>query len=1347
MTDVLPAVEASPFRLEAAAPTAVLGPTSVMMENGASSGSGSSRSSGGETVAAGLREEEEREREKDRTDSLAKLEGRAPTTPRMVQTSPKPLSPRVAVRDAVPRARLHGSPRTSGRSSRASVLTLDSLLTTGESVYEDATEGNTDDGWEDDEPNLPHSLSNLTKSPILPDTPPSESELAAASSDVRKTPRAPSPRTPPQCSHPEFIDGQLISPSSSFEDQAILLQRRATLQAEASRRIAIRHSISPIPSSTPADTSSTVLSLRRFSALPRQPAAHPTDPHRASISGPTPTSTLATSPPRQWHPKPLVLTPARTIHTPLTSSAASPPRRRESLGLNSSPGGHSRTHSNVSNFSNWSGGSRPLSPRSGSPYMSLTLGRTGSLSGPSGSASRRRSTGYVASAGDLALPREGQHRKSLSVTGTGAGLGRISWMNGSAGPPLRRDRSASEDTGGSGLTGESATTRYASSTISAREDRGTPDSSASEWSDEKEGREEDKKREEQKKGEKGLHQGSPSMNDQEWEQEYFRRTNGASSVPLESVQEGDSGTGSDTPATTVQPRFSPRPLQQGDVEAVSLEQREQNAGVEGGSEEEARRLGLKSTSQAPVVAQVDEEDKASQLASLPPPVPFLPAVETPSSPPLPPKEPRISSPRQIHISPRQPHLGSPRQGGPSSPRQVSHAPISPTTPNRHRPSTRYDELWNGEPSFDSSASAASDSDVSIALATPPRNSAFEASPNGPTSPLNPAHTDEAKLDSPARSTGSLSDTTRSTTPRKGKPIVIKSVTARSSAANARRSHRLSQVEPPLLEGGAGAHTRLSTRLEGGLAHNRLSARLGENGAAQRLSTRLSRRLSITPSSPKQQTSPTATTTTTSPQATTKAISPTATPQGARSPVARQRSPPQEDTPQRGSVVASGLAIWPPPAETKTVTLAPPLAYHTDSEHSSSTSQGDVTDDEDVPPTATERAAERERTRVSNSTSPRSSGFSFPNTTRRRTPFEPRDPRAKRDDFETGDSFLEVLLNSEPPPSMNLNRRRYLEDDAKRWSEHSSGTVDTYRKGSAGSFASNTSGATLQGPFQTKPGNGGGITKKLFGGLKNKSPSGSSSEDRSKKPISIAPGGSSRRNGSNKPRPVVSAPLELQAASHAMLAGQRSLSSTSGSSQGSQGSQHYWGSPQSSPNQPHGSIALGAALASRYVAAGSANDDAAEELASTYGDSIADGGRPSMDSMYRPIPKAYALPPGLLSAGDAPPPPPHRPIRPSASPSPSYQSGRSYLTPSPAQSFTSVLNSPFQMRSRQGSKDSSAAGSFISSPGNGGAGSASPFYPRKGSAGSTTQTGTGFDLSATSPALSTREVLREQVVQR
>ncbi|GAA5868461.1 hypothetical protein JCM8547_006282 [Rhodosporidiobolus lusitaniae] len=1189
------------------------GPASAEMVESTSSGSvGSSRSSGGETVAAEddlekERRDEDEERRRDVENSLSRLEGRSPTTPKVGALPSPPLatSPTAPLatasteylQDSATRHRSKDILRASGRSSRASMATLDSLLTTGESVYEDATEGDSnDEAWEDEVVDLtaylPDHPPNLAKSPVLPDTPPTEEELASSTIDIRKTPRATAPPTPPLSSFDNF------SPRSAFEEQSFLLQRRATLQAEANRHAAIRQAIS----SSPSDSSSTVVALRRFSAVPAR-SAHPADPHRASISGST---TLSTSPARPWHPKPLVLTPARTVYTPLTSDPQSPPRRRESVGL--SPRGHARNHSTVSNMSTWSVGSRPLSPPSGRGSPSTR--RASSAMGPA----RRCSMGYLDPSAEARGLSGHQRRKSASATSGGA-----SWMGGANGPYPQRNRSASEDTGGSNITGESSTTRYGS----PGHPRESPDSSASGWSEEKK----DEELAEQVKGKNG----SPLLDDSDWEREYFRRT----AAPLDVVDEAD-GAGLQTSAAATAEAFEPQ------HDAAPAEPSPRTTA-------EAASIGLLPTTDAPVVGAVDSTSSLpsstpSSIPSTPPRRLSFSAVSPSisSSPPLPPKD-------SVHLLQNDPVAAS----------------TNPSTPPPRRPSAKYDQLWNGEPSFDS---AAEDSDAS------PRASLDPMTPERSVSRLNPAHADSPS----ARSINSSSERPRSMTPKKGKPIVIKSVTARSSAANARRSHRLSQVEPPFLAGGGG-------------------------NAANRLSARLSKRLSMTMSSPEQRQQQQE-----QEAATTAAPSPPAQ--------SLPRSPPREAVSKRTSIVGSGLAIWPPPAETKTVSLAPPLSYNTDSEVSSISGGLDSpTDDEDA---WYRKHVERERERVGNSSSsPRSSGYSYPNS-RRRPGFEPRDPRAHRDEFEAGDSFLEVLLNTEPPPSV---RRASAFDGDRRWSNYSNGTIDTYRKSSAPSLGSTTSaGSTLHPSVKT----GGGFTKRIFGGLR-KSPT---FDNGGKKPISIAPQGS--RRASNKPRPVVSAPLELQAASSAMQA-QRSLSSMSSSSQGSQAGSVYWGSANSSPGQPH-ALNLGPPLAVAYsnavsAATGPPGEDAAEELASLHGDAP----RQSLDSVYRPPPRAYALPPGLLQAGDQPPAPPSH--RPSRSPS-------STTSPSPAQSFTSVLASPlpFEMRSRQGSKDSSAAGSFVSAsgaiPGAFNAGTAVPMH------------WAGTQVSA-QESKGIREVLRGQFLER
>ncbi|BGP13949.1 hypothetical protein JCM10213v2_001887 [Rhodosporidiobolus nylandii] len=745
--------------------------------------------------------------------------------------------------------------------------------------------------------------------------------------------------------------------------------------------------------------------------------------------------------------------------------------------------------------------------------MTVALGRAGSLvsAGPS----RRRSMGYVESVGELANPNI-RHLKSLSsaafnTSGAPTAGRRVSWI---ASPQQRRDRSASEVTGASTLTGESlatTATRYASSARSGE----SPDSSTSAWSDEKE-KERERSVGAAQRGDRATGEDSPLFNDQEWEREYYRRTPSA----LDVVEEGESSTGGETATATREARMG-------------------------------------------------------------------------------------SAQRELSLS--------------AALRAV-------TPPAARRPVSEYGPYWNGEPSFE--CSAAEDSDASLT------HSASASSLNRPEPHLDPTR-DGSSAPSSVTPT---SERPHSLSPRKGKPIVIKSVTARSSAANARRSQRLSQIEPPL------------------------------PGDARRLSSRLSKRLSIgVPSSSEQK------------QQTATAAS------------------------------ATGLAIWPPPdaAETKHVSLAPPLIYTTDSELSSASVEPLSPTDDEADHFETQQ--QRERARIGYPASPpHPSGYSFPSN-RRRLTFEPRDPRARHgEEEELGDSFLDVLLNMEPPAPAP---RRFEEQEDRRWSSYTASTVKA-KRGSMQSLASMTSGITAKSSGTA----GGGFTKKLFGGLGKMSPTSSNGGTGGKKPISIAPAGS--RRTSNKPRPVVSAPLELQAAKAAMQP-QRSLSGSSVSSQGSQ----YWSSMNSSPGR-NGSIAPSPPIAYRYTAADAANripDEAAEELSSLYGD----GERPSVES-YRPPPKAYTLPPGLLCVGDAPPPPPShaRSTRPSTSSS-------TAASASPPQSFSSTLNSPFQQRSRQGSKDSSAAGSFVSLQGVGFAGSTSSMYR-------------GGSLQSGEPI---REVLRGQLLER
>lgn len=1030
------------------------------------------------------------------------------------------------------------------------------------------------------------------KSPSLPDTPPTEEELASASPDLRKTPKAQHPPSPSSDSQLDPFGSHSFTAHSVFDEQAVLLKRRATLTAEASQHAAILQSIAVTPT---ADRSTTALALRRFSANPRSTLLpSPAEKQRASISGPSPSATTLARP---WHPKPLVLTPARTVHTPITSDPLTPPRRRESLQLPT----HRRTGSGFSHASNPNSGSRPYSPGSGRDSPRRPVSASGYA--------RRRSMGYLEPASDQEFESLARRKSTASPNDA-----RINWMlpNGH-----QRKRSGSEDTGGSTLTRDSSTTHFGSP-VRARE---SPDSSRSGSSM-------------QRRSGRKNEQGSPSLDDSEWEREYFRQA-----VPLESVDETDVSS-TETTAAPSAPTFTPAFVSM-DAESAEPSPRTQV---------EAEDCGLSTTSKPPVLATTTspqipfpsdtplsriDEGPATVPVELPPPIP---TVETslvePQSPPLPAKDRPLS---------------------PCSP--PSRASVDPVTPPRRASIKRH--TLKAESNVDSGTSAA-ESDAS------PRR------PLDPTTPERAPTQLNSTTDSPTRSIMDR-DRPRSMTPKKGKPIQIKSVTARSSAANARRVNRLSQIDPPFVAP--------------------VAAPITSGGAGSRLSARLSKRLSIGLSSPEQRH--------------LKEVQQEQVQQQLQSGQSTPSPPPAVS--KRNSVVPSGLAIWPPPAETKTVSLAPPLAYGTDSELGNGFES--ATDDEDE--RALRKRQERERARIGNPSSPpRSSGYSFPGT--RRRVFEPRDPRARRDDPEVGDSFLEVLLNSEPPAPPQHRRGT---DGDPRWSNYSNSTVDTFRRGSAPS-AAGSSGSTAHPKS-------GGFTKKLFT-FGSRSPA--SGDDR-KKPISIAPGGGARRG--SKPRPVVSAPLELQAASSAMQQ-QRSISSISSSSQSSTQGSNYWGSANSSPHQST-SLSLGPPVALRYTGAevvanvGRPAADEAEELASLYGDGSR---RPSLDSVFRPAPKAYALPPGLLSAGDAPPPPPHsnRGLRSPAS---------SAASPSPAQSFSSTLNSPFQTRPRQGSKDST--GSFVSAIGNGSgipSSQGSPMYR-------------GGSQSSAEPMGSTgmREVLRGQFLER
>ncbi|CDR43122.1 RHTO0S07e08548g1_1 [Rhodotorula toruloides] len=811
--------------------------------------------------------------------------------------------------------------RLSSDNNRLSVVTFDSMLTTGETVYEDAWEEfEAEDEDAFDEPALPPLPVNFARSPILPDTPPSEKELAAAS----LTPKVGSLDVTPQTSPLDAVTG--FSPRSAFEEQATLLQQRAALQLEAARISTARHSLSIHPSEAAVK-----LLTRRYSAVPRISTQSFDAPQAARIASPT-------SPNRPRHPKPLVLTPARTVHTPLTtSSAVSPGRRRGSL-TGSEQGGRSRS------------GSLTIAtpPRIMSPTRAHLA-----PSARSPAAIRRRSMGYIDSSSSL-------NSRPTSVVSPVLPPKRDSVASSVSSPrlPLSRNRSASEDTTSSQTTRTTASSR-------ARLSGSTDESPVSSvWSDEKDGLRIDS-------------DGSPlGNNGVEFDRTWSRR----GSAPLPAVSETD---GLETAKPTSPERDKPLPSSPRMV-PVPLSRPT--------TAQEASTIGLSPVSQAPIV---------SIIASSPS------TIRSPAS--------RKSS----GVSRRETFQASTKR-------------------------TKYDEHWTGGFASDSAAEESDFGRPSLDVAAAHAASGYLTETS-------------SRSDSPASPAfGSSDGEKRHSMATRRKPIVIRSGAARSSAAFARRSQRLSQLDPTV---GDSSHrlSRVVRRLSGVGKDDSppLPSRLHMAGApsvaAHRQSTHSSkvrfdeRRLSTA------------------------------------------RSPP-----------SGAAAVWPPPEETKTISFAPTLSYNSESESSAGLSGRDSETDDEM-------ARYRKPFRSLGS--------------RPRRAFEPRDPRSRFEESDFGpESFLEVLLNEEPPA-----RPRAGSYDS-RWSGYSTGMLDSDTKGSSSSSKA----------FGTvKPAKG--LANKLFGALA-KSPKLSSSEDRPRRPVSITPRGSpaaDKRRPSNKPRPVVSGPLELEAASSAM----------------------------------------------------------------------------------------------------------------------------------------------------------------------------------------------------------------------
>ncbi|GAA5997270.1 hypothetical protein JCM5350_007872 [Sporobolomyces pararoseus] len=808
-------------------------------------------------------------------------------------------------------------------SQRASRSTIASFTST-ESIYEDAIEPDSDTAEAEEHlPDMYPPLLAVVLPPLnieqLPDTPP---ELELPDREPRSRQITPKPNH-----HSEISSSLLASPTplspevvASLDERTLYERRQVQLQAEARRRGSTRLSISSLPVSPRGPVSP---SYRRHSGIlpissPRQ-ASHI---RRLSLSS-------ASSPPvsgsRHWHPKPLVLTPARTMSTPLTSepslSSASP--QRHLSAQEGSLDGHLRTHSRASSCydgtirtvsplspGGYSAGSRPTSPFQSSPRRQSSLSVN----------PRRRSLGYVDSSNE-----------TLSTFGRRA-MGHNS-----------RGRSASEDTGATRTTVDSTMTRFTM-------DDETPESSSGGWSDER--------------------KPSPLLDDREWEQQW--QVNGSSGgTPLESVAEVSLGTIKTIDFAEEEEEESPKAyLQQFSSTAPIVRRR---------AATEDRKSTTSGSSRSNSIVEMS-------LATIRPS-----SIRRDSVPPTPP--PKMPLPRP-------------------PPARHNSSPL-PTKRSRQR----YDESWNGVQDQSSTSS----------------QSVGDEDSDDPVSPKRPSNTMNANQQSSPR-----------------RPIVIKGSTPRSAAALARRSARLSLVDPPLPPPSASATS------------DRYSTYSDEQRGGSRSSSRASRHTG-----------------------------------GHSSREASQEA-------RYGRPPLSTLAE----SETSPMYDFSPRFLPRESD----ISQG---------------RSERSQSRTSYSSPRISIGSTFANGfgATRRVELEPRDPRT-REELDAGSgSYLEVLLYSEPPARSK--------PPSARWSSvTSSTTAQSSSKESIGSpFIRSDSPPSIPTTTANKNKSGNNFAQKFFGGFKGKnSQTGSkpSSSTVTRRPLSLMSQDSSRRPQKDA-RPIVSGPLELERA--------------------------------------------------------------------------------------------------------------------------------------------------------------------------------------------------------------------------
>ncbi|KAM0792197.1 hypothetical protein ACM66B_004894 [Microbotryomycetes sp. NB124-2] len=301
-------------------------------------------------------------------------------------------SPRVAAQFDI-RNPSHPCQRIS-TGKRGSIATLASVMTTGESVYEDALETPNETGDEDEDEDVTDYYASL---PVdIPSTPPRELH-----SRKHSTPHA--LRSP-------FMDLNIV-PASPASPRSQERGRTTNSDEKRQRRQSLQDPTSP-----------TIIPLRRASASSGSAVVSPSRRHSSigSLSGSETDRPLSPSSPQRdsrrhsFQLKPLVLTPQKTVITTGSSHSTSPSRRLSSDFA--SAGSRSTTHQRHSSYGPEIG--RSVSPfgttsESSTPPLSLT-----NVQGPN----KRRSIGYfepTSTAGEGESHFAGRRLRTASVdTGT-----------------------------------------------------------------------------------------------------------------------------------------------------------------------------------------------------------------------------------------------------------------------------------------------------------------------------------------------------------------------------------------------------------------------------------------------------------------------------------------------------------------------------------------------------------------------------------------------------------------------------------------------------------------------------------------------------------------------------------------------------------------------------------------------------------------------------------------------------------------------------------------------------------------------------------------------------------------